>query len=93
MVWGSEPPAFSVGYENPSSSSDSGFTVLFEDAPDPEDVDEVEPGEHPGIHVMHACCLLEEHPELVAAFAVAGEHGAADLADNGEWVGRRLSRT
>jgi hypothetical protein len=92
MVWGSEPPAFSVGFEQPTWTGDSGYTVIFEDAPSPQDVAGVEPGEHPDVHVMHTCCLLEEYPELVAAFAIAAEHGAADLADDGEWVGRNLSR-
>jgi hypothetical protein len=91
MVWGSEPPAFSVGFEQPTWTGDSGFTVIFQDTPDPQDVDEVEPGEHPGIHSMHLCCLLDEHPELVAALEVAREHGAADLDDGGKWVGRTLS--
>jgi hypothetical protein len=40
---------------------------------------------------MHLDCLLEEHPEIADGVALAGEHGAADLDDAGEWVGRRLS--
>jgi hypothetical protein len=39
-VWGNEPPAFSIAYEKPMWEGDSGFTVLFDDAPDPEDVPE-----------------------------------------------------
>jgi hypothetical protein len=49
-VWGSEPPAFSIGFEEPSTPADSGYTVLFADAPDPEDV--AENGEHPAIGVV-----------------------------------------
>ena len=32
MVWGSQPPAFSIGHERPLWPGDSGFTVLFYDA-------------------------------------------------------------
>jgi hypothetical protein len=39
MVWGPEPPVFSIGYDDPMLSSDSGYTVLFDDAPDLEEVD------------------------------------------------------
>jgi hypothetical protein len=92
MVWGAEKPAFSVGFEQPTWSGDSGFTVLFEDAPDPEDVAEVEPGEHPDVHAMHACCLLEEHPELGPGLEIASEYGVADLADGGEWMVGDLDR-
>jgi hypothetical protein len=35
-IWGSEPPAFSIGYDKPMWPGDSGFSVLFEDAPDPD---------------------------------------------------------
>lgn len=89
MVWGDRPPAFSVGFEEPAWPGDSGFTVIFQNTPDAEEIAELEnPVDHPDIHTMHACCLLEEFPELVAAFAVAGEHGAADLDEAGGWVGR-----
>ncbi|HXQ85228.1 MAG: hypothetical protein WCE47_12670 [Gaiella sp.] len=37
---------------------------------------------------MH--CLLDEHPEIGRGLDLAREHGAADLDDDGEWVGRRL---
>ena len=49
MVWGSTPPAFSIGYEKPMTPTDSGFTVIFDDAPEPKDVPEHNPLEHPGI--------------------------------------------
>jgi hypothetical protein len=40
MVWGATAPIYSVGYERDAARSDfdSGFTILFHDAPDPEDV-------------------------------------------------------
>jgi hypothetical protein len=88
MVWGEELPAFSIGFDEPLSSSDSGFTVLFEDAPDPGDVDD--PTTHPGISIVCLGCLLDDHPEIGRGLDVAREFGAADLDDGGEWVGRRL---
>ena len=88
-VWGSEPPAFSIGYAEPLGSGDSGYTVLFSDAPDPDDVGKN--GVHHAIGVMHGHCLLEEYPEVADGLAVAREYGAADLDEDGEWVGRRLS--
>jgi hypothetical protein len=88
-VWGSEPPAFSIGFEEPSTPADSGYTVLFADAPDPEDV--AENGEHPAIGVWCSHCLLEEHPEVARGLVIAHEFGAADLDDDGVWVGRHLS--
>jgi hypothetical protein len=84
-VWGREPPAFSIGYETPCGPEDSGFTVLFDDAPDPDDVAELG---HPLIRDVHLGCLLEEHPELAGGFEVARRFGAADLDDDGGWVGR-----
>lgn len=41
-VLGSEPPAFSIGYADPMGEWDSGFTVLFDDAPDPEQLEEID---------------------------------------------------
>ena len=88
-IWGSEKPAYSIGYDEPSWPNDTGFTVLFDDAPHPEDVPE--DGQHPLIAAMHTCCLLEEYPEIIPGLKLAREHGAADLDDDGEWVGRTLS--
>jgi hypothetical protein len=93
MVWGSEWPACSIGREEPLAPWDSGYSVLLDDAPSPAELDEyANPADHPGIHAMHLDCLLEEHPEIRNGIALAGEHGAADLTDDGEWVGRTLSR-
>ena len=39
-VWGSVEPCFSIGYEKPLGRRDSGFTVLFDDAPDVGELDE-----------------------------------------------------
>ena len=54
LCWGSEPPAFSIRYERPLGPADSGFSVLFADAPDPDDLPPPSPeGLPPGI-VAHA---------------------------------------
>lgn len=83
-VWGSEPPAFAIGYERGKlGPQDSGFTVLFADAPDPADVDEHEM--HPAISFVCLHCLIDQHPEVGRGLDVARENGAADLID-GEWV-------
>jgi hypothetical protein len=87
MVWGSEPPAFSIGWMEPLGSWDSGFTVIFDDAPDPEELEGYESlDDHPGIRAMHLACLLEEHPEIGRGLDIAREHLVADLADDGEWI-------
>ena len=86
---GSEPPAFSIGFERELMwPGDSGFTVLFDDAPDP---DEIEGPDDPRISVVHLCCLLDDHPEIGRGLDIAREYGVADLED-GEWVVGDLSR-
>ena len=89
-VWGSRPPAFSIGFEEPMWPGDSGYTVLFDDAPDPEDVDEA--GEHAAISLMCMNCLIDDHPEIAPGLDIAREYGVADLDEDGEWVVGDLSR-
>jgi hypothetical protein len=83
VVWGSQPPAFSIGYAEPQWPGDSGFSVLFDDAPDPEDV---QGPEHPGISLVCLHCLLDDHPELGRGLDLARERGVAHLDENDEWV-------
>ena len=91
VVWGSEPPAFSIGYDEPLGPGDSGFTVLFDDAPDPDDLPDE--GELPeGISLVCLNCLLDDHPELGRGLDLAREYGVADLDENDEWVVDDLSR-
>ena len=91
LCWGSEPPVFSIGFEEPMWPGDSGFSVLFDDAPDPEDLPEVgEDSLPPGITLVCLHCLLDEHPEIGRGLDVAREHGAADLDERGVWVGRTV---
>jgi hypothetical protein len=90
-VWGREPPALSIGYEEEKlGPGDSGFTVLFDDAPAPEEVGE--DGTHPAIYMLCLHCLIEDHPEIGRGLDIAREYGVADLNDNGEWVVGDLSR-
>jgi hypothetical protein len=91
IVWGSEPPAFSIGYERPMGSGDSGFTVLFDDAPDPQDVPEGGDNLPPGITLVCLHCLIEDHPEIGRGLDIAREYGVADL-DDGGWVLGELMR-
>jgi hypothetical protein len=83
MVWGSEPPAFSIGYDAPMGQIDSGFTVLFDDAPDPDDL---QGRDDPRISWVCVGCLLEEHPELARGLDIARRHQLADLDEDGAWV-------
>ena len=80
MVWGSEPPAFSIGWR---SRWGVGFRlhVLFDDAPDPDDVEPYEtrrrrPGsaDPPGLPPRG-------HPEIGRGLDIAREHLVADLDD------------
>ena len=95
IVWGSEPPAFSIGYEKKKlGPGDSGFTVLFDDAPDPESVELGNPadGFPEGVTIVCMHCLLDDHPEIGRGLDIAREYGVADLDENGEWVVGDLSR-
>ena len=88
MVWGGRRPVFSIGYDHDAGRSelDSGYTILFDDAPDPSDVSI---GDR-RIRWMHLGCLVEDYPEIGRGLDLAREFGAADLDDAGEWVGRKF---
>jgi len=67
--------------------------VLFEDAPDPDDL--VAPGSgwlRDGVSLVCMCCLLDEHPEIGRGLDIAREYGVADVDEDGEWVVGDLSR-
>jgi hypothetical protein len=92
MVWGSEPPAFSIGYEREKLwPGDSGFTVLFDDAPEPDDLPDAGDDPPEGITVVCLHCLLDDHPEIGRGLDIAREYGVADLDENGVWVVGDLS--
>jgi hypothetical protein len=84
-VLGSEEPAHSIGYEEPLGPWDSGFTIIYQDAPDPEEVEQID-GE--GSELVCLRCLIDEHPELARGLDLAREHGAADLKSDGAWIPR-----
>ncbi len=68
---------------------------LFNDAPDPEDLDsaDVPKGElPPGITLVCLHCLINAHPEIGRGLDIAREHGVADLGENDEWIVDDLSR-
>jgi hypothetical protein len=90
-VWGAEPPAFSIGYEREKLGPwDSGFTVIFDDAPDPVEVGDQ--ADHPGVSLVCLDCLVDDHPEIGRGLDIAREYGVADLDESGEWVVGDLSR-
>jgi hypothetical protein len=88
-VLGSEPPAFSIGYMQPMGAWDSSYTILYQDAPDPEELEGKIDG--PGSELVCMNCLLDEDPALGRGLDLAREHGVADLED-GKWVVGDLSR-
>jgi hypothetical protein len=90
FVWGETPPIFSVGYDPPTDDWDSGFSVLFDDAPEPKELEHPDYELDPRISVACLHCLLDEHPEIGRGLDLARTHGAADLEDGGSWVGRHL---
>jgi hypothetical protein len=81
-VWGRAAPAYSVGHAAPMGAWDSGFTVLFDDAPDPDEVE----GPHARISIVCLHCLIDDHPELGRGLDIARDYGVADLDESGEWV-------
>ena len=92
-VLGSEPPAFSIGYAERLGEWDSGFTVIFDDAPDVEEFEEVAVDQHPGSELVCLECLIDDHPEIGRGLDLAREYGVADLdEETGEWVVGDLSR-
>ena len=90
VVWGSQPPAFSIGYEKPMWPGDSGFTRALRRR--------AGPGGHStaptilGISLVCLDCLLDDHPEIGRGLDIAREYGVADLDENDEWVVGDLSR-
>ena len=89
LVWGSEPPAFSIGYDEPLGPADSGFSVLLNDAPDP---DEVEGPDDPRISLVCIDCLIDDYPELGRGLDIARRFGVADLGEDGDWGVGDVSR-
>ena len=90
VVWGTEPPAHSIGRERPMWPGDSGFTVLFDDAPDPDEVARHRRSWRISLVCLH--CLLDDHPEIGRGLDIAREYGVADLDENDEWVVGDISR-
>jgi hypothetical protein len=90
-VWGTRRPAFSIGFASEKlGPADSGYTVLYDDAPAPEELDEQ--GQHPDVSVVCLGCLIDDDPDLGRGLDIAREYGLADLDDGGEWIVGDLSR-
>jgi hypothetical protein len=79
---GEELPIIAVLQDDPPIGEDSGFRVVFSDAP--TDGRDVTP-EHCTLTCV--CSLIEDHPEVGAALDTARAHGRALLYTTGEWVG------
>jgi hypothetical protein len=88
-VLGSERPAFSIGYEKPMGKWDSGFTVIYQDAPDPDELERIDGA---GSELVCLSCLIDSDSELGRGLDIAREYGVADLDERGEWVVGDLSR-
>jgi hypothetical protein len=74
---------------------DSGFIVLYDDAPTGEELEETryeDPADDPRQRWICLHCLIERHPEIGRGLDIAREHRVADLDDGGEWIVGDLSR-
>jgi hypothetical protein len=87
-VLGSERPAFSIGFAEPLGAWDSGFKIIYQDAPDPEELEEVDSD---GSELVCLHCLIDHDPALGRGLDLAKEYGVADLS-GGEWFVGDLSR-
>jgi hypothetical protein len=79
---GAEPPIVAVirhDDDNPLPH-DSGFTILFTDAPD-----ELPDPDDPCVRTVCLHCLIDQHPEAGRGLDLAGKHGEAELL-NGTWT-------
>lgn len=82
ITLGRVPPIKAVNYDRDETIEwDSGFLVVFSDAPPSDEVDEDAPSELLCLH-----CLIDEHPEVGAALDLARVHGEVWLDGGGEWV-------
>lgn len=79
---GGQLPIIAVLQDRPEVEGDTGFRVLFWDAP--RDGDDLRP-EHCSITCV--CELIEDHPEVGAALDTARVNGRALLHSEGGWVG------
>jgi hypothetical protein len=80
VVVGSRKPVLAVIYWPPEEPNDSGYTVLFDDAPHVDDVTDDD------LTVMCLHCLIDAHPEVGRGLDLAREHGHADYDERAdEW--------
>jgi hypothetical protein len=77
---GSATPIAAVAHDpepNPDLSMDSGFTIIFADAPEPPPPDDL-------LSTVCLHCLINDHPEAGRGLDLAREKGWAELIE-GEW--------
>lgn len=88
VVIGSEPPVCGVLFAAGVRPPDSGFTVIWDDAPFERDLQLGEDGWYDDPRVTTWClhCLIDDHPELGRGLDLARVHGQVDLDTDGEWV-------
>lgn len=82
LVLGERWPAKAVSFLEPVGSWDSGFMVVLEDVPEPEELSGDERS-----HPFCLACLLDEHPEVGSGLDLARVHGQVVWDDDG-WVPR-----
>jgi len=83
---GREPPVVAVIYHadaEDGAPADSGFDILFSDAPD--NLDELDP-EDDRLQTVCLHCVIEDYPEAGRGMDLALKHGYAERdLDTGEW--------
>lgn len=87
VVIGSEPPVCGVLFAAGVKPPDSGFTVIWDDAPFERDLRRGRDGWYDDPRVTTWClhCLIDDHPEIGHGLDLARVHGQVDLED-GVWV-------
>jgi hypothetical protein len=93
IVLGSERPAHAISFLKPIAAWDSGFMVVYSDAPTPDELDQRDDDDLEDSELICLHCLLDDDPALGRGLDLAREHGGqVDLGENGEWVVVDLSR-
>lgn len=87
MVIGELPPVFGVIYvaEAAARAWDSGFTVIWDDAPHESELHRGPGGQYddPRVSVVCLHCLIDDSPELGRGLDLARVHGQVDWDDEG----------
>jgi hypothetical protein len=76
---GSQPPIVRISFLEPEDDWDSGYLILYSDAPDLDN----EVDDATTLVCVH--CLVDHDPEAGRGLDLARQHGGASL-DDGEWA-------